>query len=246
MYKKLIFSGFLFLVLSCTTTRLTMLGPVPYVTPDISTFTDIAFFENSQNCELPCWQGLMPGLSTSEDVETYFNNNVSYLPDAFMTSLDEYDVSLSNGVHSDGYQIFIYQRDEALLDIQLVGQFDLTYKDITSNLNNPPYVDLRAQSNGTGYTIFLTLFYPESGYVFEFMQGLGMEINLIDQTNMEICTTEDMYVGTIHIVESGQIQTSLSGIQPAMFTYFDDELINEYINQLSTDFELGCHIVEIQ
>ena len=122
----------------------------------------------------------------------------------------------------------------------------ITYEDITSNLNNPTYVDLRAQSNGVGYTIFLTLFYPESGYVFEFLQGLGMEINIIDQTHMEICTTEDMYVSSIHVVASGSIQTTLSGIQPAMFTYFDDELINEYINQLSNNFELGCHTVEIQ
>lgn len=66
-----------------TVTPTNMLGssPTPLSTPSFESSglaDNLLFGSRSPDCDLPCWQGLTPGESTSSDIEIFFNTTLGF------------------------------------------------------------------------------------------------------------------------------------------------------------------------
>jgi hypothetical protein len=165
---------------------------------------DLLFFTD-ENCRISCWQGLRVSQSSAMDVVRLLGNEPFEILEWTRTPDG---VALIYARHERGWRISAGIQNDALQFLEITGSgVDMDASDVIAVLGEPEYVSIgySPSMQFDEYEAFMTLFYPQQGYVFRLQNSPGLRARLNQNREIEICGTQDAWVVSVQVTESGSI-----------------------------------------
>ncbi len=166
------------------------------------TMTEADLF-TGEACSAPCWQGLKPGQSVSEDVERLLQRT-----DPLTITVSEYsprsecrivEVGVQrthNGFDSRG----VYIEDDRVTLIEFTPGFVLPLKRVIARFGEPEFIEAVQKEGPEGPYFTLDIFYPTL--------GLGFELSTQQQVAGYV--KPNMAISRVQYFSPGDLLTSLS------------------------------------
>lgn len=191
-------SGIFFLVIFC----LVACGIPKHPKP--SDQKSLGLWDNP-DCMIGCWQGLSPGVSTEEGVQSFFYDNLIPTPGLFSGQEDNYNW-YTGAVHLNNSDYYVRTRvvDDVLHNLWLSGPFNLTLEEIIERLGAPQLFEVGVFPYGAESSLLeanVYLHYPESGYSFLTYHWGGN----IQDISLEVCLQPNYVVYDFHVYEPIQL-----------------------------------------
>jgi hypothetical protein len=141
---------------------------------------------DSEDCMIGCWRGLIPGLSSEQEVQDFFESNMdaSTLYNGQSDDFNWYNGAETNP--SQGYYVRTRVVDDLLWLIWVDGPFNLTIAEILERFGEPQLFEVGVMYYGVESSLLeahIYFHYPEAGFSFFTYHWGG---NIADGS-LEIC-----------------------------------------------------------
>lgn len=217
------------------------LGPtIP--SPDRNTLPQLGLFDNHfPDCLAECWRNLRIDESTIIEIETFFDTNFEeyHLSHSDVNQINHIEAKMDD---SESGVIATRLQNNTLINIQLIGPFNMDLSEVIDELGKPDYSILSVEKDTiftSVYEVVLQLFYPDLGYVFNFINMSGININEVSTDLVEVCIHDEILVWKVDIVRSGDIEDILVQLRPQLSKGTQD-LWNTILEDVNPNFTIGC------
>jgi len=171
---------------------------------------------DQQDCKSPCWHGLMPGTSTSEDVDDFLSAlSQRQWPERSIRNHDTGCRSIRLVDKNRMGMVDLYEVDDGLTFIQSYHSNRLKLKEIVDFFGSPEYFEAVLYIGFDYYVYTIEVYYPRKGLAFVISPNQEKDIgwmggdvifgDLPDQEKVNGSVSGNLAVSEIHYFEPGDL-----------------------------------------
>lgn len=165
-------------------------------------FSEVLF---ESDCELPCWQGLQPGISKEQDFQKWFINNtkIVYESLSLITNRGEFNSIIVYQYKDYDVGANMYYKDNVLYALWFSGQTNISIKTLIQKLGEPENIIIvHVMREGDILVDEVNLIFPQKGVIATYR----------NQNKEGIIITKDLVINQIVISDTRNIEDCLANI----------------------------------
>lgn len=204
--------------------------------PERHQLEDIHLFEN-KDCIAGCWQGLRPGVTIIEELESFLEITTVFSVDATIESGNNYGIEYYLRYDNSGARF--YFRDNTLTEIYFTGLSNIRLSTILEEVGEPEYINIIYLGEDPNGNIEggIELYYPNQGYFFWIPDN---NVERLSEKKVSICYSASSRISSLSIYKPSAIQDILV----SDFPIFPNITNYNYMERLQPWEDYGCVITE--